>query len=255
MQSGPVRVTLNEARLEEAVMVNPGDILVIPQNTNYRYHSIDPKVESKLTAFRIRFFETWVRLPMTSDSFYPFIEHFFTTFAHIQDGISPRIQYLIDQYRSESESALMGREEMLQSASTSIFIEVLRKARETTPSRPANNKNHLIVQGVRRYLNENLNRSFSLDDVGWKLNLSGEHVARVFKQETKQTIFQYLKQLRIDKASYLLAKTNQKIHMIATETGFSSHPLFTRAFRESVGVTPDKYRAQRKESISLIDAT
>ena len=55
MQSGPVRVTLNEARLEEAVMVNPGDILVIPQNTNYRYHSIDPKVESKLTAFRIRF--------------------------------------------------------------------------------------------------------------------------------------------------------------------------------------------------------
>ena len=254
IQSGDFRVTLNDTNVEQAILVQSGDILIIPQDTNYRYYSVDPKTESKLTAFRIRFFETWVQIPMTSESLCLFLDHFFTTFAHISNGISPRIQYLIDQYRAEAEAARMGRDEMLQSASTSIFIEVLRKAQESTPRRPTN-KNQLIVQGVRRFLNENLSRSFSLDDVGWKMDLSGEHVARVFKKETNQTIFQYLKQLRVDKASYLLAKTDRKIHAIATETGFSSHALFARTFREFVGVNPDKYRTQRKESISLMEVS
>lgn len=62
--------------------------------------------------------------------------------------------------------------------------------------------------------------------------------------EVGSTYKQYLNQLRIDKAKYLLTESDLTVSSIATEVGYCYANSFSRAFRNIVGCTPVEYRKE-----------
>jgi AraC-like DNA-binding protein len=82
----------------------------------------------------------------------------------------------------------------------------------------------------------------SLDDIAANAGLSKCHFSRVFLNKTGIQPMQYLRKIRIEKASALLSETSKTTETIARETGFDNSNYFSRVFKALVGVTPIQYR-------------
>jgi two-component system response regulator YesN len=75
---------------------------------------------------------------------------------------------------------------------------------------------------------------------------SPSFVARLFKARAGVTINDYLKELRMKKASELLTKTDIPISEIAEACGFGDTNYFIAFFSRHYGLPPKKYRMQRR---------
>ncbi|NVE00151.1 AraC family transcriptional regulator [Massilia sp. BJB1822] len=72
------------------------------------------------------------------------------------------------------------------------------------------------------------------------LSVSGLH--RLFKRHTRQTVGEYIAQMRIGRACSLLVSTGQPISHVAEQSGYSSLSHFNRQFLAIKGVTPREFR-------------
>ena len=72
------------------------------------------------------------------------------------------------------------------------------------------------------------------------LSISGLH--RLFKRHTRQTVGEYITQLRIGKACSLLVSTEKPISCIADEVGYSNLSHFNRQFLSIKKLTPREFR-------------
>ncbi len=63
-----------------------------------------------------------------------------------------------------------------------------------------------------------------------------------FKKVTGKNFKHYFVIRRIEKAKFLLTKSDKSISEIAKELGYSDNSNFTRFFRKFTGITPLKYR-------------
>lgn len=92
------------------------------------------------------------------------------------------------------------------------------------------------------YMNANIDKGISLDDVAQATNRSPSHVARMFRAELGVPPHRYLIALRVEKARRLLEKTSVSIAEIAYDCGFAHQEHLTRLFRRHCNVTPAAYR-------------
>lgn len=76
-------------------------------------------------------------------------------------------------------------------------------------------------------------------------NLSPSHFCRVFRASTGASPHKWLNSLRIRKAKFLLAETDESLAHIALATGFSDQPHLTRVFAKLTGVAPGAWRRRR----------
>lgn len=98
------------------------------------------------------------------------------------------------------------------------------------------------------FMRENLDRSISLDAIANAINRSPSHFARQFRHELGMPPHQYIVNLRLEKAQYLLEQTKNPIAEIAFECGFSHQEHLTRFFRRRYNTTPAAYRKSRQQA-------
>ncbi|WP_263410513.1 helix-turn-helix domain-containing protein [Terriglobus tenax] len=99
------------------------------------------------------------------------------------------------------------------------------------------------LQSVAEYMQANLSRRVSLEELAAIAQLSTVHFARLFRQTTGRPPHQWLLEQRLRQAEKLLIAKTLTISEIATQTGFSDQSHLTRAFRRSRGMTPSHFRS------------
>jgi AraC-like DNA-binding protein len=97
---------------------------------------------------------------------------------------------------------------------------------------------------IKTILCEQYSRPHRLEDLAKLVGLHPNYLCSVFKEETGQTLFAYLNDVRIREAKRLLEFTDLSISQIAEEIGMSSHSYFSRQFKLTTGLTPRQYRAR-----------
>jgi len=97
------------------------------------------------------------------------------------------------------------------------------------------------VQRMQDYINKNINSPITLSDLAKAAGYSQWHSARLFKELTGKSPFEYLRALRLSMAALQLRDDNPKIIDVAFDFVFDSHEGFTRAFNKQFGVSPKKY--------------
>ena len=97
------------------------------------------------------------------------------------------------------------------------------------------------VQRMQDHINENINLPITLSDIAKAAGYSQWHSARIFKELTGKSPFEYLRALRLSKAALQLRDKQTKIIDVAFDFVFDSHEGFTRAFHKQFGVSPKKY--------------
>lgn len=99
-----------------------------------------------------------------------------------------------------------------------------------------------IIRDLLVWIDSNLDRPLSLDNVAAKSGYSKWHLQRMFKDVTGQAIGTYIRKRRLTKAAIALRMTNQPILEIALQYHFDSQQTFTRAFKRQYQLTPAYYR-------------
>ena len=108
-----------------------------------------------------------------------------------------------------------------------------RPAVQSSPLPPRNGR----VMDMLRYLEAHLAEDISIDTLARQFYISKYHMMRLFRQETGQSIHDYLTDRRLLRARDLMAKG-----VSATEScfrsGFRTYSSFTRAYARRFGTTP-----------------
>ncbi|MDQ6419593.1 AraC family transcriptional regulator [Paenibacillus sp. LHD-117] len=89
------------------------------------------------------------------------------------------------------------------------------------------------------------------EDVSNYAGVTPNHLSYLFKNQLGISIYNYLKHVRIEQAKLKILLGNKTITEIAEEVGFSSIHLFSRSFKEHVGITPSKYAATQSTNIQI----
>ena len=95
---------------------------------------------------------------------------------------------------------------------------------------------------VKEYIAANLEADLTIAQLAKVASLSRFHFARAFKAAVGQSPHQYVSAHRLERAKQLLTRDEQPMLDIALSLNFSSQANFTRAFRQSTGMTPGQYR-------------
>lgn len=103
-------------------------------------------------------------------------------------------------------------------------------------------KNNLIVDEIKNYVLNNIDRSIGLDDLASELHYSPNYLNYIFKQEKGQTISDFITGVKMDKARELLADVRYKVHEISTALGYNHVAYFCSVFKKITGTTPKEYR-------------
>ena len=98
------------------------------------------------------------------------------------------------------------------------------------------------VQRMQDYINEHITEAVTLHMLASAAGYSPWHSARIFKELTGRTPFDYIRALRLSQAATKLRDKDLKIIDVAFDFVFDSHEGFTRAFSKQFGMTPQYYR-------------
>ncbi|WDV48074.1 GyrI-like domain-containing protein [Clostridiaceae bacterium M8S5] len=110
------------------------------------------------------------------------------------------------------------------------------------------------INKVQDYIESNINKSLSLDELADISGFSKYHFCRIFKAIVNETILSYINRIRLERAvGLLLYNFTMSITEIAMTLGYSDSAVFARAFKNRFGISASKLRQQCSKN-SKIDS-
>jgi AraC-like DNA-binding protein/mannose-6-phosphate isomerase-like protein (cupin superfamily) len=112
------------------------------------------------------------------------------------------------------------------------------------PPEPLRSKDQQLIKHCIDYIHCHYERELPLAEVAAQAHLSYHHFSKLFKKVNGCNFKDYLAQVRINRARFLLKHTPLPITEISYSCGFSEHKQLIAAFRTYCALTPSEYRKQ-----------
>ena len=135
----------------------------------------------------------------------------------------------------EQRGALRGQ------AYSNFLINYALTALDTMQSKKSTQDSR--IQKAISHLNVFYSENISISDLAKKNAMSRESFSRIFKKEVGLSPYQYLTNLRMNKAKLLLHGTDHSIKHIAFNVGFKDQYQFSRLFKQWNKLSPSRYRS------------
>ena len=115
-------------------------------------------------------------------------------------------------------------------------VEKLHHGKQTTQ----------LSRDVASYVRHHLSEPISTEAMAEELYLSRPYLSAKFKQETGQTLTDFILNEKTEEAKRLLRYSDKSASAIASYLGFSSHGHFIKVFKKYAGMTPNEYREKHR---------
>jgi transcriptional regulator GlxA family with amidase domain len=158
--------------------------------------------------------------------------------------VSHDISMLTHLFLEELRYRQSGYKYMAESLSLLIAGNLIRQIKHNLPSKPHNilKSNEENIKKVIDYMNENYTAGVSCAEMANLIKMDKFGFIRSFKAQTSKTPYEYLLDLKIEKAKKMLKASEYSITEISMLCGFSSHSHFTSTFKKKAGISPTEYR-------------
>lgn len=103
--------------------------------------------------------------------------------------------------------------------------------------------NSSIISAIE-YIDNNLDKRLTLDQVSSKIYLSDYYFSKLFKRETGLSFSVYLNARKVQKAMILLKESKKSVNEISEKLGFTRLSYFSQTFKKYTGYAPTKFRTE-----------
>lgn len=98
------------------------------------------------------------------------------------------------------------------------------------------------VAEAKQYIRSNLSSALTVQSVADHIGIHRSYLMRIFRQQTRMSVNQYINRMRVTQATVLLSDSSMSITEIAFTVGFNSRQNFYVVFEKLIGCSPSKYR-------------
>jgi AraC-like DNA-binding protein len=123
-------------------------------------------------------------------------------------------------------------------ATARLWDILWRLAERGRPRELATHTFHPAVEQAREIIALRLSEPIDIARLADEVGLSHNHLTRLFRQMTGQTVIGYIQQRRIERARHLLLRTTLPVKTIAAQVGIADQRLFSKTIRKALGDTP-----------------
>ena len=154
-------------------------------------------------------------------------------FEYAQKLIPLRIfEYCLKPFSREDASNILNRLKISLDSKSEILTDIDLHDYNSPNTR---------FRNIVSYVNNHYNENFTLEDLCADYNLNPDYCNKLFIRQYGCTYSNYLKNLRMEKACYLL-RQNESIANVAAMVGYNDYYYFSKIFKKHVGVTPYQYK-------------
>lgn len=144
-------------------------------------------------------------------------------------------------------AALHGREpDAMITLTASLLLESLRGG--GGHDGVGGESTNTMIQAVARYVHRHIRETIRLADVAKVAGLSESHLRARFRALAGMGLGAYIRQYRLHRARMLLVSTGIRMKEVADRCGYDSLYVFSRAFRNQMGMSPSQYRRRNTAS-------
>lgn len=264
---GEADLTIDEERIGR---VAPGDVLVVPRRCRQIYTPAHGR-EERLHVLRLFFDSAALGIDFVGSgtprteadpetSFRHYARTYLRTTLLLKGGQNATVRDLVSRIRTETAAADTGYRFRVAAFCRVMISEIVRlsgwrRGAVAAPTSAAAAERDWVVEHTKEFLAEHYDRPLSLRDIAAEVQLSPEHLARRFKRQTGRSVFEFLRELRIESSVALLLSSKLRIGEIAGRTGFSSSAVFCRNFQRAKGCSPLVFRRRGASRIAFQTTT
>ena len=141
----------------------------------------------------------------------------------------------------EELDALEEKKEKAKQSESGKTESVAKKS----PEKHDRNTSEIIVNKVIEELDRDCAQKISLPQLAETYHISEAYLSHVFKKHTGKSLMNYIAQIRIEKASQLIAMSkngsSSKLYLIAQQVGYDDYSYFVRVFKKVTGMSPREF--------------
>lgn len=116
---------------------------------------------------------------------------------------------------------------------------------ENSCYRERHDENSELLISIMEYIDYNYFKPITLDEIATYTNYNKSYLSALFKKKIGITIFEYLKNIRLEHCLKELKITDKNIIDIALNNGFANIQSFNKLFKEVYHQTPLQYRKSK----------
>lgn len=105
-----------------------------------------------------------------------------------------------------------------------------------------------LAKELSAYVEANIRSITSLSDICEAFHYSKNYMICLFDREFGVSPIQYINEVKLRRAMYLLETTSKAMGEIAAECGYADYAYFYKRFVQKVGVNPGQWRRRMQES-------
>jgi transcriptional regulator GlxA family with amidase domain len=102
-----------------------------------------------------------------------------------------------------------------------------------------------LAAKTHRFMRAHLSQTISLQQLAAHVGLSVSGFSHAYKRSTGVTPMTMLRQMRVETAKFYLLRERSSLAEIARETGFADAFHLSRAFKQTTGLSPHRFRANQ----------
>ena len=155
-----------------------------------------------------------------------------------------QLQLIFDGLIQHGLSDHSNRARMCQIALQYLVMKIADLA---MPPGPAGTAAVATYQRCRQFIEEHFLKVHSLQEVAAGCHVNSAYLCRLFNRFRRQTPFQYLQNLKMNRAVELLQNGDRSVKQVGQEIGFGDPYNFSRAFKRVFGISPQHMLVRQRE--------
>lgn len=131
-----------------------------------------------------------------------------------------------------------------------VFLSMITK--ENAVEKAVEKDNQYVKRAIE-FIQSNYHIPIKVSDIADYVCINRSYLYSLFQDSTKMSPQQFLSRYRITKAAELLLTSSLSIESICYSVGYKDPFVFTKAFKQITGMSPTRYRKEKKEAVNKLD--
>lgn len=221
--------------------LSPGKHTLVVKSTNADGVWIDNETELTLDVTPRLWERTWVQLLLLAIAITLLIWAVLTWMNHRQRNREreKRLESIMRQYRELQESIATRQEE----DTTDKLHQALHKYTLEEPK--IVDEDEEMMNRLMQFIEQRISdETLKIDEMAEAMNMGRTALFSKMKSLVGMSPSDFLRQVRMQRAQQLLARSKMSISEVAYSIGYTDPKYFTKCFKKDTGMTPSEYRAK-----------